>query len=95
MASLGQAGLLASGVNPLTDTSQSPISATPHPAGLNLLYRQELQLRHYAPHYPPPSHYARRTVKGYEQWLRLFLRFHSFATQYLLERGQDIRTIQE
>jgi len=36
------------------------------PPGLIQRYREELQLRHY----------ARRTVKTYEQWLRRFLRFH-------------------
>ena len=34
--------------------------------GLIQRYREELQIRHY----------ARRTVKTYEQWLRRFLRFH-------------------
>ena len=38
----------------------------PRPAGLIQRYREELQVRHY----------ARRTVKTYEQWLRRFLRFH-------------------
>ena len=37
------------------------------PPGLIQRYREELQVRHY----------ARRTVKTYEQWLRRFLRFHS------------------
>jgi integrase len=37
-----------------------------HPPGLIQRYREELQARHY----------ARRTVKTYEQWLRRFLRFH-------------------
>lgn len=36
------------------------------PAGLIQRYREELEVRHY----------ARRTVKTYEQWLRRFLRFH-------------------
>jgi len=36
------------------------------PQGLIQRYREELQVRHY----------ARRTVKTYEQWLRRFLRFH-------------------
>jgi site-specific recombinase XerD len=36
------------------------------PPGLIQRYREELQARHY----------ARRTVKTYEQWLRRFLRFH-------------------
>jgi integron integrase len=38
----------------------------PRPAGLIQRYCEELQVRHY----------ARRTVKTYEQWLRRFLRFH-------------------
>ena len=37
------------------------------PAGLIQRYREELQVRHY----------ARRTVKTYEQWLRRFLDFHA------------------
>ena len=37
--------------DPLTDTSQFPITATPNPAGLIQRYRQELQVRHYAPRY--------------------------------------------
>lgn len=37
------------------------------PPGLIQRYREELQVRHY----------ARRTVKTYEQWLRRFLRFHA------------------
>jgi site-specific recombinase XerD len=41
-----------------------PIGA--RPPGLIQRYREELQARHY----------ARRTVKTYEQWLRRFLRFH-------------------
>ncbi len=36
------------------------------PPGLIQRYREELQVRHY----------ARRTVKTYEQWLRRFLHFH-------------------
>ena len=36
------------------------------PAGLIQRYREELEVRHY----------ARCTVKTYEQWLRRFLRFH-------------------
>ncbi|MBM5817360.1 MAG: integron integrase [Cyanobacteria bacterium K_Offshore_surface_m2_239] len=36
------------------------------PPGLIQRYREELEVRHY----------ARRTVKTYEQWLRRFLRFH-------------------
>jgi hypothetical protein len=36
------------------------------PPGLIQRYRQELQARHY----------ARRTVKTYEQWLRRFPQFH-------------------
>jgi integron integrase len=41
-----------------------PVGA--RPPGLIKRYREELQARHY----------ARRTVKTYEQWLRRFLRFH-------------------
>jgi site-specific recombinase XerD len=41
-----------------------PVGA--RPPGLVKRYREELQARHY----------ARRTVKTYEQWLRRFLRFH-------------------
>lgn len=42
------------------------------PPGLIQRYREELEVRHY----------ARRTMKNYEQWLRRFLRFHtSHATQ--------------
>ena len=37
------------------------------PPGLIQRYREELQVRHY----------ARRTVKTYEQWLRRYLRFHN------------------
>ena len=36
------------------------------PLGLIQRYRELLQARHY----------ARRTVKAYEQWLRRYLRFH-------------------
>jgi integron integrase len=36
------------------------------PPGLIHRYREELEVRHY----------ARRTVKSYEQWLRRFIRFH-------------------
>lgn len=39
------------------------------PPGLIQRYREELQARHY----------ARRTVKTYEQWLRRFLRFHGMC----------------
>jgi integron integrase len=42
------------------------MSIVNRPAGLIQRYREELQLRHY----------AHRTVKTYEQWLRRFLRFH-------------------
>jgi integron integrase len=42
------------------------VENAPRPAGLIQRYREALQLRHY----------ARRTVKTYEQWLRRFLRFH-------------------
>lgn len=37
------------------------------PPGLIQRYREELQVRHY----------ARRTVKTYEEWLRRYLRFHN------------------
>jgi len=43
--------------------------------GLIQRYREELQVRHY----------ARRTVKTYEQWLRRFLRFH--GRRYPREMG--------
>jgi integron integrase len=42
------------------------MTRTNRPPGLIQRYREELQTRHY----------ARRTVKTYEQWLRRFLRFH-------------------
>jgi integron integrase len=42
------------------------VATEARPPGLLERYRQELQVRHY----------ARRTVKTYEQWLRRFLRFH-------------------
>ena len=47
------------------------------PPGLIQRYREELQARHY----------ARRTVKTYEQWLRRFLRFHGM--QHPREMGCD------
>ena len=50
-------------------TSEPPPGPPPvgtRPPGLVKRYREELQARHY----------ARRTVKTYEQWLRRFLRFH-------------------
>ena len=43
-----------------------PVAITSRPPGLIQRYREELQVRRYAP----------RTVKTYEQWLRRFLRFH-------------------
>lgn len=43
------------------------MAAATKPPGLIQRYRELLQTRHY----------ARRTVKTYEQWLRRFLRFHS------------------
>jgi site-specific recombinase XerD len=43
-----------------------PPPVVARPPGLIQRYREELQARHY----------ARRTVKTYEQWLRRFLRFH-------------------
>jgi integron integrase len=42
------------------------VTSEARPPGLLQRYREELQVRHY----------ARRTVKTYEQWLRRFLRFH-------------------
>jgi integron integrase len=42
------------------------VSSAAKPPGLIQRYRELLQTRHY----------ARRTVKAYEQWLRRFLRFH-------------------
>jgi len=42
------------------------MTSTKRPPGLIRRYREELQT----------LHYARRTVKTYEQWLRRFLRFH-------------------
>lgn len=47
--------------------AQAPMPEQPKAAGLIQRYREELQTRHY----------ARRTVKTYEQWLRRFLRFHN------------------
>lgn len=47
--------------------AQAPMPEQPKPAGLIQRYREELQTRHY----------ARRTVKTYELWLRRFLRFHN------------------
>jgi hypothetical protein len=41
----------------------------PRAPGLIQRYREELQTRHY----------ARRTVKTHEQWLRRFLRFHGMC----------------
>ena len=49
------------GRDPLTDTSQLPITATPFPAGLMQRYRQELEVRHYA------LRYAFCKVYAYEQ----------------------------
>lgn len=43
------------------------MTSSSHPPGLIQRYREELQVRHY----------ARRTVKTYEKWLRRFLRFHA------------------
>lgn len=43
------------------------MTSSSRPPGLIQRYREELQVRHY----------ARRTVKTYEQWLRRFLRFHA------------------
>jgi len=47
------------------------------PPGLIQRYRELLQARHY----------ARRTVKAYEQWLRRFLRFHQL--RHPREMGSD------
>ena len=47
--------------------AQGPMPEQPKPEGLIQRYREELQTRHY----------ARRTVKTYELWLRRFLRFHN------------------
>nr|WP_228006994.1 phage integrase N-terminal SAM-like domain-containing protein [Cyanobium sp. LEGE 06143] len=47
--------------------AQAPMPEQPKAAGLIQRYREELQTRHY----------ARRTVKTYEQWLRRFLRIHN------------------
>jgi integron integrase len=47
-------------------TSVQSMTNPNSPPGLIQRYREELQARHY----------ARRTVKTYEQWLRRFLRFH-------------------
>ena len=54
----------AAGILQVYSTGQR-LTAT-RPAGLIQRYCEELQVRHY----------ARRTVKTYEQWLRRFLRFH-------------------
>ena len=61
-------GAFASGGNPLTDTSQFPITASRHRSGLIQRCRQELQLRHYAHRYSSryARHYACFTVNTYE-----------------------------
>ena len=48
-------------------TSKLPLHSQERPPGLIERYREELQVRHY----------ARRTFKTYEQWLRRFLHFHA------------------
>ena len=48
-------------------TSKLPVHSQERPPGLIQRYREELQVRHY----------ARRTIKTYEQWLRRFLHFHA------------------
>ena len=48
------------------------------PPGLIQRYREELQARHY----------ARRTVKTYEQWLRRFLRFHNLRHPRTMGSGE-------
>ena len=54
-------------VGTLDGCTSIPSMTNPNsPPGLIQRYREELQARHY----------ARRTVKTYEQWLRRFLRFH-------------------
>ena len=50
---------------------------TTRPPGLIQRYKEELEVRHY----------ARRTVKTYEQWLRRFLRFHHL--RHPREMGSD------
>lgn len=49
--------------------------------GLIQRYRELLQTRHY----------ARRTVKTYEQWLRRFLRFHRIRHPRELETDRVVR----
>ncbi len=41
-------------------------------------YREELQVRHY----------ARRTVKSYERWLRRFLQFHAMRHPRTMGRAE-------
>ena len=65
------------------------------PGGLIQRYWEELER----------SHYARRTMSSYGQWLRRFLRFHQMRhlltcdilchpfARHLLEQGANIRTI--
>ncbi|MFN9659459.1 MAG: hypothetical protein ACK6BC_03640 [Cyanobacteriota bacterium] len=50
------------------------------PLGLSQRYCQELEVRHY----------ARHTVKIYEQWLRRFLRFHCPRPQRQMGSTQDL-----
>jgi integron integrase len=49
-----------------TSLARNQLPSEGHPPGLLQRYREELQLRHY----------ARRTVKSYELWVRRYLRFH-------------------
>jgi len=50
----------------------------PRPPGLTQRYREQLQTRHY----------ARRTVKTYEQWLRRFLRFHHMRLPWEMDSAE-------
>ena len=52
--------------NSVRELQQPAMPPIAQPPGLIQRYRELLQTRHY----------ARRTVKAYEQWLRRFLRFH-------------------
>lgn len=54
------------------------MTSTNRPPGLIQRYREELQTRHY----------ARRTVKTYEQWLRRFLRFHGMRHPWEMGSGE-------
>ena len=52
--------------NSVENPLPTAMASADKPPGLIQRYRELLQTRHY----------ARRTVKTYEQWLRRFLRFH-------------------